>query len=88
MFKQKFILSYGSKMLMQFIAIASSIVVARVAEPTVIGTVAWSLAYVLMFVFIADLGPGTAYIKMISERQDVDKCLGTFSVIKRCATGS
>jgi O-antigen/teichoic acid export membrane protein len=82
MLKQKFILSYGSKMFVQFLTIAASIVVARVAGPTVMGTVAWALAYVQMLGFISDLGLGTAHIKMISEGQPVDKCIGTFSVLK------
>ncbi len=82
MLKQKFILSYGSKMFVQFLTIAASIVVARVAGPTVMGTVAWALAYVQMLGFIADLGLGTAHIKMISEGRDSEKCLGTFVVLK------
>ena len=86
MLKQKFILSYGSKMLVQFVTIAASIVVARVAGPTVMGTVAWALAYVQMFGFIADLGLGTAHIKMISEGKDPGKCLATFSVLKISAS--
>jgi len=86
MLKQKFILSYSSKMLVQFVTIATSIVVARVAGPTVMGTVAWGLAYVQMLGFIADLGLGTAHIKMISEGRDVGKCIGTFSVLKLSAT--
>ena len=82
MLKQKFILSYGSKMFVQFLTIAASIVVARVAGPTVMGTVAWALAYVQMLGFIADLGLGTAHIKMISEGRDQEKCLGTFVFLK------
>jgi len=69
-------------MFVQFLTIAASIVVARVAGPTVMGTVAWALAYVQMLGFIADLGLGTAHIKMISEGRDQEKCLGTFVFLK------
>ncbi|OQY05507.1 MAG: hypothetical protein B6I20_01115 [Bacteroidetes bacterium 4572_117] len=82
MLKQKFILSYGSKMFMQFVTIAASIVVARVAGPTVMGTIAYSLAYVKMIGFIYDLGLGTAHIKLISDGRDEGKCNSTFAVLK------
>ncbi|MBN1252556.1 MAG: flippase [Bacteroidales bacterium] len=82
MLKQKFILSYGSKMFMQFVTIAASIVVARVAGPTVMGTIAYALAYVQMLGFVSDLGLGTAHIKLISEGRDEGKCNTTFAVLK------
>ena len=86
MLKQKFILSYGSKMFMQFVTIAASIVVARVAGPTVMGTIAYAMAYVKMLGFIYDLGLGTAHIKLISEGRDEAKCNATFSVLKGYTT--
>ena len=86
MLKQKFILSYGSKMFMQFVTIAASIVVARVAGPTVMGTIAYAMAYVQMLGFIYDLGLGTAHIKLISEGRDEAKCNATFTVLKGYTT--
>lgn len=86
MLKQKFILSYGSKMFMQFVTIAASIIVARVAGPTVLGTIAYALAYVHMLGFLSDLGLGTAHIKLISDGRDVGKCVSTFAVLKAGAT--
>ncbi len=82
MLKQKFILSYGSKMFMQFVTIAASIIVARVAGPTIMGTIAYALAYVKMLGFIYDLGLGTAHIKLISDGHDEGKCNSTFTVLK------
>ena len=70
MLAQKLILSYSSKIVVQFFSIAASIVVARIAGPTVLGTVAFGLAYVSMFSFIADLGIGTAHIKLVSEGEE------------------
>lgn len=86
MLAQKLILSYGSKISLQFIQIAASIVVARIAGPTVLGTVAFGLAFVSMFGFLADLGIGTAHIKLISEGQDLGKCISTFSKLKIALT--
>ena len=64
MFTQKLILGYGSKLSIHFIQIAASIVVARIAGPTVLGTVAFGLSFVSMFLFFADLGVGTAHTKL------------------------
>lgn len=87
MIAQKLILSYGTKVTMQFVQIAVSIVVARVAGPTVLGTVAFGLAFVSIFSFIADLGTGSAHIKLVSEGKDLGKCIATFSVIKIVLAG-
>jgi len=82
MVAQKLILGYGSKVLVQLIQIAASIVVARIAGPTVLGTVAFGLAFVSMFEFVADLGIGSAHVKLVSEGQDVGKCISTFAALK------
>jgi len=82
MLAQKLILSYGSKLIIQFVEIAASIVVARVAGPTVLGTVAFGLAFVSVFEFLADLGIGSAHIKLVSEGREIDKCISTFSLLK------
>lgn len=82
MLAQKLVLSYYSKIFSQIIQIAVSIVVARVAGPTVLGTVAFGLAFVNMFKFIADLGIGSAHVKLISEGRDEAACIGTFAKMK------
>ncbi len=82
MLKQKFILSYGSKIFVQLLTIATTIVVARIVGPTVLGTVAWAMAYVQMFSFVADLGLGTAHIRKLSSGEDEAKCNATFAVLK------
>jgi len=78
MLKQKLILSYGVKIAMQFVQVAVTIVVARVAGAEVLGTVAFGLAYVSMFIFISDLGLGSAHIKLVSEGRDEAACNGTY----------
>ena len=82
MLAQKLILSYSSGIALQIMQIAVTVVVARIAGPTVIGTVAFGLAFVKMYTFIADLGTGTAHIKLISEGNDEAACIGTFARIK------
>ena len=82
MLSQKLILSYSIKIIIQFFQIAVTIVVARVAGASVFGTVAFGLAYVSMFLFIADVGMGTAHIKLISEGKDESLCIGTFSRVQ------
>ncbi len=82
MLAQKLILSYSSRLIVQLIQIIASIIVARIAGPTVLGTVAFGLAYVTMFTSISDLGLTTAFIKKLSEGVDEEKCLGTFVRLK------
>lgn len=82
MLAQKLVLSYGAKMIAQFILVGAGIIVARVAGPSVLGTMAFGLAYVSTFIFIADLGTGSAHIKMISGGEDLGKCISTYSVLK------
>src|SRR4030042_1351195 len=82
MFAQKFILSYGSKLLVQFLQIIASIIVARVAGPAVLGTITFGMAFVSVFLFLPDLGTGTAHIKLISEGEDLGRCISTYTRIK------
>jgi|WetSurMetagenome_2_1015567.scaffolds.fasta_scaffold131329_2 O-antigen/teichoic acid export membrane protein len=63
------------------------LVVARLLGPKVVGTVAFGLAFVSMFLFIADFGLGSAHIKLISEGQDEAKCNGTFARLKLLLIG-
>jgi len=79
---QKLILSYATKIVLQVFQIGASIVVARVAGPTVLGTVAFGLAYVSMFQFVSELGLGNAHIKLVSEGNDLGKCISTYARLK------
>ena len=83
MLKQKIKLDYYSNIILQLVQIGASIVVARIAGATVLGTVAFGTAFVSTFVFIADLGIGTAHMKLISsEKGSLDKYIGTYASIK------
>lgn len=79
MLTQKLVLSYSLKIFMQVIQVAVTIVVARVAGASVLGTVAFGTAYVSMFIFISDLGLGSAHIKLVSEGKNEAACNGTFA---------
>ena len=82
MLKQKLILSYSSQIIFQVLQVGASLVVARVAGPTVLGTVAFGTAYVSTLLFVSDLGLVVAHIKLISEGRDEAKCLSTFTALK------
>jgi O-antigen/teichoic acid export membrane protein len=86
MLKQKIILNFLTKFVLQFIQIVASIIVARIAGPTVLGTVAFGSAYVTTFFFISDLGLGGAHIKLISEGRDEGKCMATYTLLKTFTT--
>jgi len=73
MLKQKYLIDFGSKFFLYFIGALTGIVVARVAGPEVVGTVAYGASFVGMFGFIIGLF-GTSHIKLISEKQDLAKC--------------
>ncbi len=73
-------------MAVQFIQVAVSIVVARIAGPSVLGTVAFGLAFVSMWTFLSDVGIGTAHIKLVSEGQDEGQCISTFAALKTANT--
>jgi O-antigen/teichoic acid export membrane protein len=82
MLTQKLVLSYSSKIVVQLVQMATSLIVARLVGPTVLGTLAFGLAYVNMFSFIMDLGIGSAHIKLISGGKNEKDCLNTYSVLK------
>ena len=87
MLTQKLIFSYSSKIFMQVIQVVVTIVVARVAGASVLGTVAFGTAYVSMFIFVSDLGLGSAHIKLVSEGKNEAACNGTFARIQAILVG-
>ncbi len=81
MLKQKLSLSFLSKLIVQAIQLFSTIIVARVAGPSVLGTVSFGLAFVGMFRFIASLGLGSAHFKIMHEGYDQKDCTTTYAVL-------
>jgi len=80
MLKQKFVLDFGSKIFVYVIGGLTGIVVARVAGPSVVGTVAYGFSFVSMFGFIFGLF-GTSHIKLISGGEDLGKCNRIYSTL-------
>ena len=81
MLKQKLKISFFSKLFVQLFQLCATIVVARIAGPTVLGTIAFGLAFVNMFAFIGSLGFGSAHVKIIHEEEDKAKCAGTYAIL-------
>ncbi|MBA7638229.1 hypothetical protein ES703_45882 [subsurface metagenome] len=79
MLKEKFSLAFFARLFVQFLQLIGTIFVARIAGPSVLGTVAFGLAFVDMFSFLGNFGLGGAHTKILSEGYDKDKCIGTFS---------
>ncbi len=82
MLAQKLVLSYITKIAAQLLQMIALFIVARIVGPGVLGTLAFGLAFVSMFLFVADLGLTSAHVKLISEGQDEASSIGTFSVLK------
>jgi O-antigen/teichoic acid export membrane protein len=72
--KQKFLILFGSNIVLSIIGFSAGIVVARVAGPEVVGTIAFGTAYVGLWAFVGGLF-GSGHIKLISEGQDIGKCM-------------
>lgn len=81
MLKQKFILHFSTGILGQLITAVTGIVVARLAGPEVIGTVAYGVAYVSIFGFGLGLF-GSSHMKLVSEGQNQGNCVKTFTVLQ------
>jgi len=78
MIKQKLALSYLSKILLQIFQFAVTIIVARVAGASVMGTVAFATSFVSLFTIFFDMGQGVAHIKLVSEGQNEKQCNGIY----------
>ncbi|HDQ16382.1 MAG TPA: flippase [Bacteroidetes bacterium] len=57
-------------------------VVAHYMGPTVLGTIAYALAFVGLFTILSDMGFAGAHLKRVSEGNDLKICNGTFLTIK------
>ncbi len=49
---------------------------------TTYGIIGFGMAFVGLFSFVSDLGFNSAHIKRVSEGKDLDKCIGTYLVVK------
>ena len=81
MLKQKFLTQFGSTLIIRVVALIAGIIVARIAGPEVIGTIAFGTAYVSLWSFVNGLF-STGHIKMISEGKDLGSCVTTYSFLQ------
>lgn len=58
-----------------------TVVVARLAGASVLGTIAFATSYVSIFTIFLDLGQGVAHIKLISGGENEADCIATYSRI-------
>lgn len=86
MLKQKFLVQFGSNIFLKIIGMVAGIIVARVAGPEVVGTIAYGTAYVSIFGFVVGLF-GTGHIKLISEGRDLGNCVTTYSWLQLGSIG-
>jgi O-antigen/teichoic acid export membrane protein len=77
MLRQKFLVQFGSQFILKIIGMVSGLVVARVAGPEIVGTIAFGTAYVSIWGFITGLF-GTGHIKLVSEGRDLGRCVSTY----------
>jgi O-antigen/teichoic acid export membrane protein len=76
--KQKFLIHFGSNIVVHILGLFAGIIVARIAGPGVVGTIAYGTSYIKLWGFITGLF-GTGHIKLISEGQDIGKCMSVYS---------
>jgi O-antigen/teichoic acid export membrane protein len=84
--KQKFVLTYGIEFISLLLGIASGILIARIGGPDVVGTLAFGMAFVSVFSFIADLGISTAQQKLVTSTDDIRDYISTFAILKIATT--
>lgn len=75
-------MSYASQIIINLLQVGVTIVVARIAGASVLGTIVFATSYVSMFMVFFDLGQGVAHIKLISGGREESACIGTFARIQ------
>jgi O-antigen/teichoic acid export membrane protein len=80
MLKQKFLVDFGSKIIIYAMTAVIGIIVSRMLGPKVIGTVSFGYSYVSMFYFLFGLF-GTSHIKAINEGKNFFDCVKVYTII-------
>jgi O-antigen/teichoic acid export membrane protein len=81
MLKQRFLVQFGSQFILKIVGMIAGLVVARIAGPGVVGTIAYGTAYISVFGFITGMF-STGHIKAVSEGQDLGKCVSTYTILQ------
>lgn len=80
MLKQRFMVHFGSTIIPHLVGMLAGIVVARVAGPTVVGTLSYATAYVGIFGFVNGIF-GPPHIKLASEGRNHEACMAVITRI-------
>ena len=80
-------LAFINNILGALIGYAALFFVIRYMGKDALGTVAFAIAFVGLFSFIANLGFDTTHIKRVSEGKDLGRCNGTYLAIKLVLIG-
>jgi len=78
MLKQKFLVHFGSSFTTRIMGLFAGIIVARIAGPEVVGTIAYGTSYVGVWGFFLGFF-GSGHIKLVSEGQDMGKCMSVYT---------
>ncbi|MBN1932405.1 MAG: oligosaccharide flippase family protein [Desulfobacterales bacterium] len=78
MLKQKFLVHFGSNFVVLIVSMFAGILVARIAGPGVVGVLAYGTSYIGVWGFATGLF-GSGHIKLVSEGQDIGKCMTVYS---------
>ncbi len=81
MLKQRFLLQFGSGIFLKILGMISTIVVARIVGPEVLGQVTFGMAFASLFTIITGLW-GTPHIKIVAEGTPIKEAMGVFVRLK------
>jgi O-antigen/teichoic acid export membrane protein len=85
MLKQRFLVQFGTSLIIQILGMLAGIVVARIAGPSIVGILSYGLSYVSVLGFINGLF-GSAHIKLVSEGRDHKQCMAVYSRLQAASS--
>lgn len=84
MLAKKLTFTFASQAMAYAINIATSIVVARIMGPAVLGTFSSALALATLFAVVANHGLAVAHLRILPQAEDKAACNGSFLAAKLC----
>lgn len=81
MLKQKFATQFGTNIIVKVVTMIAGFVVARIAGPTVLGTISYGTSYVSIWLFLTSIF-AAGHLKLVSEGRDHGDCVATYVWLK------
>ncbi len=81
MLKQKFATQFGTNIIVKVVTMIAGFVVARIAGPTVLGTISYGTSFVSIWLFLTVIF-ATGHMKLVSEGRDHGDCVATYVWLK------